>query len=171
MKYILSYFFYLVHKEHNFNLLNKVKKPFLISLCTFLSVLVITRVGFYSNVTLLIPPIAASCVIIFTSPHSDFARTKNILLGHVISSAIAISILHLLGNTAPSYAIALSLSIFLMLITDTLHPPAGATAILIIATNAKWYFIFFPVSIGAVLLCGISIGYRQLHKFIKLQNK
>ena len=171
MKYLFSYFFYIIHKEHDFNLLNKIKKSFLISLCTFIFVLAIAKAGLYSRVTLLIPPIAASCVIIFTSPHSAFVKSKNILLGHVISAVIAIGILNFLGNTSLSYAIALSLSIFFMLITDTLHPPAGATAILIMVTNAKWYFIFFPVGISAILLCGISIGYRKLHRFVKLQNK
>jgi CBS-domain-containing membrane protein len=128
-------------------------------------------VGFYSNVTLLIPPIAASCVIIFTSPHSVFSKTKNILFGHIISSTIAIVILNLLSNTVLSYAIALSLSLFFMLITDTLHPPAGATAILIITTNAKWYYILFPVGIGAIILCGVSIMYRHLYKMVKYENR
>ena len=139
MKKIFSYIMALIHHEHNFFLLNKTKKSLLIGLCVF----IITKFGYYSKVTLLIPPIAASCVIIFTLPQSPFSRPKNILLGHVLSGSIGVIIASLMGITSLSLSIALSLAVFSMLVTDTLHPPAGATTILIMLTNAKWYFIFF----------------------------
>ena len=85
MKKIFYYIIALIHHEHNFFLLNKAKKSLLIGLCVFISVFIITKFGYYSKVTLLIPPIAASCVIIFTLPQSPFSHPKNILLGHVIS--------------------------------------------------------------------------------------
>jgi len=170
MKKIFSYIMALIHHEHNFFLLNKAKKSLLIGLCVFICVLIITKFGYYSKVTLLIPPIAASCVIIFTLPQSPFSHPKNILLGHVISGSIGIIIVNLMSVTSLSLSIALSLAVFSMLVTDTLHPPAGATTILIMLTNAKWYFIFFPLGIGAIILCIISIFYRKLHKFVKKQN-
>jgi len=170
MKKIFSYIMALIHHQHNFFLLNKAKKSLLIGLCVFISVFIITKLGSYSKVTLLIPPIAASCVIIFTLPQSPFSRPKNILLGHVISGSIGIIIVNLMSVTSLSLSIALSLAVFSMLITDTLHPPAGATTILIMLTNAKWYFIFFPLGIGSITLCMISIFYRKLHKFVKEQN-
>lgn len=160
----------LIHHKHNFFLLNKAKKSLLIGLCVFICVFIITKFGYYSKVTLLIPPIEASCVIIFTLPQSPFSSQKNILLGHVISGSIGIIIVNLIGITSLSLSIALSLAVFSMLLTDTLHPPAGATTILIILTNAKWYFIFFPLGIGAIILCILSILYRKLHKFVKKQN-
>lgn len=170
MKKIFSYIMALIHHKHNFILLNKAKKSLLIGLCVFISVFVITKFGYYSKVTLLIPPIAASCVIIFTLPYSPLSRPKNILLGHIISGSIGVVILNLMSVTSFSLSIALSLTIFFMLVTDTLHPPAGATTILIMLTNAKWHFIFFPLGIGAVILCIISISYRKFHKFVKEQN-
>lgn len=170
MKKIFSYTMDLIHHQHNFLLLNKIKKPLLICLCVFISVFVLTKFGDYTKVTLLIPPIAASCVIIFTLPHSPFSRSKNILLGHIISGFIGVVILNLMSVTSLSLSIALSLTVFAMLVTDTLHPPAGATTILIMLTNAKWYFVFFPLGIVAIILCIISITYRKLHKFVKEQN-
>jgi len=170
MKKIFSYVMALIHHQHNFFLLNKAKKSLLIGLCVFICVFIITKFGYYSKVTFLIPPIAASCVIIFTLPQSPFSHPKNILLGHVLSGCIGVAIANLMGVTSLSLSIALSLAVFSMLVTDTLHPPAGATTILIMLTNAKWYFIFFPLGIGAIILCMISIFYKKLHIFIKEQD-
>lgn len=167
MKKTFSFMMVLIHHKHNFNFLNKLKKSLLIGLCVFTSVLTITKLGYFYNITLLIPPIAASFIIIFTVPHSPFSRPKNIMLGHVICASVGVAILNLMNVNSLSLSIALSLAIFLMLITDTVHPPGGATTILIVITKAKWYFIFFPVGIAAILICVISITYKKIHKFTK----
>lgn len=171
MTKIISYIMNIIHHQHKFILLNKIKKSLLIGLCVFISVFIINKFGYYYKITLLIPPIAASCVIIFTLPYSPFSHPKNIFWGHIISAFIGIFLLNSMNITPLSLSIGLSLSILFMLVTDTLHPPAGATIILIMSTKANWHFVFFSVGISAITICIISIGYRRLHRFVKEGKK
>lgn len=170
MKKLFNYSMKLVHYNHDLFIINKIKKSLLIGLCVFVGVFLITKLGYNSKLTLLIPPIAASLVIIFAIPHSPFSRPKNIILSHLFSGVIGVSVLNMMNVTPLSLSIALSLAVFTMLLTNTLHPPAGATTILIMLTNASWNFILFPLGVGAIIVCIISILYRRFHNFIKEQK-
>ncbi len=64
---LISYVMGLIHYQHKFIFLNKFKKSLLIGLCVFVCVFTINKLGYHYKITLLIPPIAASCVIIFTA--------------------------------------------------------------------------------------------------------
>ena len=56
-----------------------------------------------------------------------------------------------------------------MLATDTLHPPAGATALIAVlqrATITRWhgfFFIFVPVLTGNALLILIALVWNNIH--------
>ena len=56
-----------------------------------------------------------------------------------------------------------------MLSTDTLHPPAGATALIAVlqrASNTKWHgflFVFLPVTSGNCLLIALAVLINNSH--------
>jgi CBS domain-containing membrane protein len=83
----------------------------------------------------LIGSFGASAVLIYGIINSPFAQPRNLIGGHVISALIGVTMHKLIpGELWLSCALSVSLSIVLMQVTKTLHPPGGATALL-----ANWF--------------------------------
>lgn len=64
-------------------------------------------------------------------------------------------------------ALSVSLSIVIMQITETTHPPGGATALLAVTTNPMlpwkhFLFIFMPVLTGALTMLVIALVINNL---------
>ena len=110
----------------------------------------------------IIPPFGASLVLAMALPSSPLARPKNIILGHVIAASAGVITYQILGNNPLSIGIALGLAIYLMLITDTTHPPAGANPILAVLGGESFDFILMPVALGAIFIVAFSITYNRL---------
>ncbi|AGT09168.1 HPP family protein [Paracoccus aminophilus] len=114
------------------------------------------------NVTqlLLIAPFGASSVLLFALPKSPLARARNVIGGHVISATMGLIVLTLLGNSPLSCGLGVGLAIAAMVLTDTVHPPAGGNPIIVILTGASWQFLLTPILAGAVLLFAMATLYR-----------
>ncbi|GIZ16513.1 hypothetical protein RCZ15_24140 [Capnocytophaga catalasegens] len=77
-------------------------------------------------------PFGATCVLAFGVPNSPLAQPRNIIGGHLISTLIELLCLYLPGNQWYSLALGVGLSIGIMQLTKTTHPPAGADPIVVI---------------------------------------
>src|SRR5688500_3876599 len=104
----------------------------------------------------LVPPFGASVVIVFFTPDSPAARPWNVLIGQVVSSCVALTWLSLLPQAplATLAALAVSSAGIAMVMTRSLHPPGGATALLTVLMQPKLgpWLILCPTLLGAVLL-------------------
>ena len=112
----------------------------------------------------LIPPFGASMVLVMAVHESPLARPTNILLGHVLSALSGVIVLYLIGDHFLALGLAAGLAIFIMIITNTIHPPAGANPIIVILTGQGISFVLFPVAIGALLLIIFAYLYNKLLK-------
>ena len=112
----------------------------------------------------LIPPFGASMVLVMAVHESPLAKPKNILLGHILSALSGIIILYLIGDNFLALGIAVALAIFVMIVTDTIHPPAGANPIIVILTGQGISFVLFPVAVGAFMLVVFAYLYNKLLK-------
>ena len=112
----------------------------------------------------LIPPFGASMVLVMAVHESPLAKPTNILLGHVLSASSGVIILYLIGDHFIALGLAVGLAIFIMIITNTIHPPAGANPIIVILTGQGISFVLFPVTIGALLLVIFAYLYNKLLK-------
>jgi CBS-domain-containing membrane protein len=104
-------------------------------------------------------PFTTSIVLVMAAPESGAALPRSILGGHVLSALSGFAVLGLLGAWPGA---AVGLSIALMLLTDTLHPPAGANGVIIVTSSAPWTFLFAPVITGALLLIAFAYIYHRL---------
>ncbi|CAN5247698.1 hypothetical protein BH10PSE9_BH10PSE9_11190 [soil metagenome] len=111
---------------------------------------------------LIIAPFGASCFLLFTLPASPLAQPRNVIGGHIISALVGIIVLAVLGPSSLSMAVGVGLAIAAMRLTGTLHPPAGADPIVVIAAAAPWWFFAVPVGIGAVILVGCAAAWHRL---------
>ena len=112
----------------------------------------------------LIPPFGASMVLVMAVHESPLAKPTNILLGHVLSALSGVIVLYLIGDHFMALGLAVGLAIFIMTITNTIHPPAGANPIIVILTGQGISFVLFPVTIGALLLVIFAYLYNKLLK-------
>ena len=112
----------------------------------------------------LIPPFGASMVLVMSVHESPLAKPKNLILGHILSALSGVIIFYLLGNTFVSLGLGVALAVFVMMITNTVHPPAGANPIIVILTGQSLNFVFLPVAVGAVIIVVFAYLYNKLLK-------
>ena len=112
----------------------------------------------------LIPPFGASMVLVMAVHESPLAKPKNILLGHILSALSGVIILYLIGDNFLALGIAVALAVFVMIVTDTIHPPAGANPIIVILTGQGISFVLFPVAVGAFILVVFAYLYNKILK-------
>ena len=112
----------------------------------------------------LIPPFGASMVLVMAVHESPLAKPKNILLGHMLSALSGVIILYLIGDNFLALGIAVALAVFVMIVTDTIHPPAGANPIIVILSGQGISFVLFPVAVGAFMLVIFAYLYNKLLK-------
>ncbi len=95
-------------------------------------VLLVLQTSRLANVAAL----GASSFIIFAMPKNVAARSRNLIGGHFIGLIVG-SVMGLLASTIPDqmilrvmvYALAVGISIFIMVVIDMEHPPASGTAL------------------------------------------
>ena len=68
----------------------------------------------------------SSMVLLFGFPESPFAQPKNVFFGHLVTALVGVIFVNFIS--LPIYisiAGAVGMGIFLMIILDVVHPPAG----------------------------------------------
>ena len=114
-----------------------------------------------------IAPMGASSVLLFAVPASPLAQPWNMVVGNTIAGIIGVTCAMFISNSTESFSVAVALAIFLMMTTDSLHPPSGAVAITAVLGGESihqlgYYFIFYPVLLNSVLLLVIAIIFNRL---------
>lgn len=116
----------------------------------------------------LIGSFGASSVLIYGAINSPLAQPRNLIGGHVMSAIVGVTIHKLIPNEAwLSSALAVSLSIVMMQITKTLHPPGGATALIANIGSAKvtalgYMYVLSPVLTGVLILFVVALVFNNI---------
>lgn len=128
--------------------------------CVFQSILAI--ISFFIMLLILtlehiviIISLGATAFIVFATPKNITARPKNVIGGHIVgllSGSICFLIPHSnLFIELMVYSLAVGLSILIMILTDTGHPPASGTA-LGIAMHGFSIQVLMAILIGTIIL-------------------
>nr|WP_320132510.1 HPP family protein [uncultured Holophaga sp.] len=125
-------------------------------------ILAILKVATWAGQPLLIGSFGASAVLLFGAPDSPLAQPRNLIGGHLFSALVAILLVKTLGPLPWVAALGVGLSIGLMHLTHTTHPPGGATALIGILGHASWMFVAVPVLAGALVLLGMALLTNNL---------
>ena len=112
----------------------------------------------------LIPPFGASLVLVMAVHDSPLAKARNVFFGHILSASSGVLMYYFLGDSSLSIALGLSLAIFLMIITNTIHPPAGANPVIAIMGAESFEFVIMPVGIGAAFIVIFAFLYNKTMK-------
>jgi CBS-domain-containing membrane protein len=149
-----------------FNSLSENNKNILISsLGAFLCMFLIAYFNSIDQTNIwLIPPFGASLVLVMAVHDSPLAKPRNVFFGHVFSASSGVLMFYFLGGTPLSISLGVSLAIFVMLITKTTHPPAGANPVIAILGAKSFEFVIMPVAIGALFIVTFALLYNKLWK-------
>ena len=116
----------------------------------------------------LIGSLGASSVLIYGAIQSPLAQPRNLIGGHFISALIGVTVFKIFPDiiwiNAP---LAVSLSIVVMQVTKTLHPPGGATALIAIIGSEKiktlgYWYAFSPILSGAIILYLAALIFNNM---------
>ncbi|WP_229186938.1 HPP family protein [Bradyrhizobium oropedii] len=106
-------------------------------------------------------PFATSIVLVMGSPEAAPAQPRALIGGHLVSALAGFAVLCLTGPHAWAAAAAVGVAIFAMVLTDTFHPPAGISPLLIVSGNLQWSFLLAPVLAGVLLLAAFAYGWHR----------
>jgi CBS-domain-containing membrane protein len=116
----------------------------------------------------LIGSFGASSVLIYGAIQSPLAQPRNLVGGHLVSALVGVTVFKLCaGMTWLAAPLAVSLSIVLMQITKTLHPPGGATALIAVIGSEKikalgYMYVLSPVFSGAMILLLVAFIFNNV---------
>ncbi|SDX26337.1 HPP family protein [Flavobacterium degerlachei] len=121
-----------------------------------------------SDAVFLIGSFGASSVLIYGIIQSPFSQPRNLIGGHLISAFVGVTVQLLLPDIIwLSSALAVSLSIVLMQVTRTLHPPGGTTALIAVISSDKikdlgYWYVLSPILTGVLILLFVALVVNNL---------
>lgn len=137
-----------------------------IGICAYLS----SKYFEPKDLTLLIGSFGASAVLVYGAIKSPLAQPRNLIGGHVISGLVGVASYQIFGQTLwIAAALGVSLAIVAMLITKTVHPPGGATALIAVIGGEKihklgFLYAFVPAGLGALILLAVALLVNNLSR-------
>ncbi|SIQ07172.1 HPP family protein [Maribacter ulvicola] len=130
----------------------------------FLAITAVSLLTYYTDHPFLMAPFGATCVLAFGVPNSPLAQPRNIIGGHLVAALVGLLCFYLFGNEWYSLALGVGLAIFVMQLTGTTHPPAGANPIVVILGAESLMFLINPVFTGALVITVIALIFNNISK-------
>lgn len=127
----------------------------------FVAIAAVATLSSALSTVLILGSFGASCVLIFGYPDVPFSQPRNIIIGHVLSSAIGVLFLHMFGPSWWALALAAGTAIAAMMVTRTVHPPAGSNPVIVFLSQPGWSFVIFPTLVGALILVAVALVYNN----------
>jgi CBS-domain-containing membrane protein len=116
----------------------------------------------------LIGSFGASAALLYGAPHSDFAQPRNLVVGQVVAALVGVTAYKVLGaHVGLAGALAVATTIAILQLLHSLHPPAGATALIAVLGPAQvhrlgYLFVLTPVLTGSVILLIVAVIMNNL---------
>lgn len=114
--------------------------------------------AYLTNYPMIMAPFGASAVLLYCASASPLAKPRNFLCSHFIAATIGITCVRLLGTGWYVGSVAVALAILAMMFTDTVHPPGGATALLVVLQGTTDYsFLLTPIACGVCIMFAAAV--------------
>ncbi|MGA8228680.1 MAG: HPP family protein [Xanthobacteraceae bacterium] len=95
------------------------------------------------------------------SPEAEPAQPRALVGGHLVSTAVGLLVLHIIGAGPWAAAAAVGLAIVAMHLTRTFHPPAGIDPLVVVVNTMTWSFLVAPVAVGVCLLVAFAFAWHN----------
>ena len=110
----------------------------------------------------------SSMVLLFGFPESPFAQPKNVFFGHLVTALVGVIFVTIVP--LPIYiniALAVGMGIFLMILLNVVHPPAGGNPIMVIIGSVSYDYLLSPIIFGCIIIILLAI---LINKFLLKKN-
>ena len=110
----------------------------------------------------------SSMVLLFGFTESPFAQPKNVFFGHLVTALVGVIFVTLIPF--PMYiniALAVGVGIFLMILLNVVHPPAGGNPIMVIIGSVSYDYLLSPIIFGCIIIISLAI---LINKFLLKKN-
>ena len=112
----------------------------------------------------------ATAVLIYGAPKAPFSRTKNVFFGHLFSALIGVAVAWTFRELGIyddllwlAVGLGVTLAIVVMLLTETTHPPGGATALACVYSGFFGLeYVFRPFMLGICIMLAIAFVANKL---------
>jgi len=118
--------------------------------------------GDITGASMIVAPMGASAALIFGHPESRAAQPAHVVLGHMLAGVIALAANAFLPGGPVTLAAVVGTVIVLLGVLHLNHPPAAATAVIILLTHPSWTFLFTPLLSGLVTLVVVAVLVHRL---------
>ena len=128
------------------------------------AVLAIGATGWLSQIShtpWLMAPFGASCVLAFGLPESPLAQPRSIVGGHLVTTLVGFIVFYALGDAWWAGALAVGLALAAMQQTRTVHAPAGANPLVVLAAHPGLDFLVTPVLLGSLVIVGVALALNN----------
>jgi CBS-domain-containing membrane protein len=129
-----------------------------------LTIGLLTWVGQDTHMLWVLGSFGASAVLVFGFPHMPFAQPRNIIGGYLLSVLLGLAGFHFLGDNLPALAFTSATAIALMMLTGTVHPPAGSTPILIYLLQPDGQLLVLAALGGSAVMVLAAVLYHRASK-------
>lgn len=110
---------------------------------------------------MLLGSFGASALLLFALPEAPLSQPRNVVWGHLSASVIALACLALFGAQWWAMGLATGLAVGFMMLTHTVHPPAGSNAIIVFLAQPGWALLVGSTLAGTVTLVAIAVIYHR----------
>ncbi|WP_137155283.1 HPP family protein [Rhizobium sp. FKL33] len=110
----------------------------------------------------LLAPFGATAVLLFGQPKSPLAQPANVFGGYFVAALIGSLAVWLFPGAWLAAAVAVGLTIAVMLILRVTHPPAGAIPLVAFASHFSLPLLMAVVSAGSALMISIAVLHHRL---------
>ena len=110
----------------------------------------------------------SSMVLLFGFPESPFAQPKNVFFGHLCTALVGVVFVNFVP--LPIYiniALGVGAGVFLMILFNIVHPPAGGNPIMVIIGSVSYDYLLFPIISGCFIIILLAI---IVNRFILKKN-
>ena len=121
-----------------------------------------TSTGFWLMISF-----GATSLIVFVLYDKEFAQPGNIFFGHLLGITVGILFNEFIGASPITLAMAVGLTVTLMIYFKVIHPPAAANPLIALFADVSIEYILFPVISGSLVIIFFAI---IINKFILKRN-
>ena len=110
----------------------------------------------------LLASLGGSAVFLFGLTRAPAAQPRALFGGHLGGALIGILCAQAFGSALWVYMLALVLTLAYMLVTKTVHPPAGANPLIMVQAHAGLPALWQPVGLGVLALALVAVLWSRL---------
>ena len=145
------------------------KKALLAGIFSTVTIGILTVLTYKTTLGLFIAgSFGSSMVLLFGFPESPFAQPKNVFFGHLLTAFVGVVFVNYIP--LPIYiniALAVGAGVFLMILLNVVHPPAGGNPIMVIIGSASYEYLINPIIFGCIIILLLAI---LVNKYVLKKN-